>query len=104
MIGSSVEDAVLAAFTARELGINIVRSYIDEGLLFAPQLRAETRLILLSDVFLTSSSLAAMWSLANERGSRVCAVASLYEIEPPVLPDPAIAHVVLLRAGTLVSL
>jgi len=102
VIGPSVEEAVLAAFTARELGINVVRSYIDEGLLFAPQLRANMRLILLSDVFRTWSALNAMWSLATERGSQVCAVGALYELTPAVLPNPGVKRAVLLSAGASV--
>jgi hypothetical protein len=101
LTGPSVEEAVLAACTGASLGINVVRSFVDEGLLFAPRLQAGMRLIVLSDAFHKPAALNALWSLANERGSHVSAVGVLYEVEPAVLPDPALTMAVLLRASRI---
>jgi len=103
LIGASVEDAVLAAFTARELGVGVVRSYVDEGLLFAPKLRSDMRLIVLTDVFRKPSALYSLWSLATERRGHVCAVGTLYELGPTVLPDPALPMTTLLRIDAPVT-
>jgi hypothetical protein len=99
LTGPSVEEAVLAASTAARLGINVVRSFVDEGLLFAPRLESGLRLIVLSDSFYKPAALRALWSLATERGCRVSAAAALYEVEPAVLPDPALSMAVLLRVN-----
>ena len=101
LTGPSVEEAVLAAATAAMLGLNVVRSFVDEGLLFAPSLHAGMRLIIVSDTFHKAGALKALWSLATERGCRVSAAGVLYEVDPAILPDPNLTLAVLLRASSL---
>jgi hypothetical protein len=99
LIGAGIEEAVLAAFVAREFGVRVIRSYIDEGLMFAPALEADMRLILLADVFRTEAALQSLWSLATERGSVVAGVAALYEHLPLHIAQPQVAITVLVRSG-----
>ena len=99
LTGPSVEEAVLAASAAAHLGINVVRSYVDEGLLFAPRLEPGMRLIVLSDSFHRPAALKALWSLAHERGSHVAAAAALYHIAPAG-PDPALTPLALLHVSS----
>jgi adenine/guanine phosphoribosyltransferase-like PRPP-binding protein len=99
LIGAGIEEAVLAAFVAREFGVRVIRSYIDEGLMFAPALEADMKLILLADVFRTEAALQSLWSLANERGSVVVGVAALFESKPLTIAQPNVATAVLVRSG-----
>jgi hypothetical protein len=105
LIGQAPEDAVIAFVIARALGISVVWSYIDEGLVTTHGTFPERgKVVLLADAFRDKRSIELLASRSHERGCRTVAVAALFEPDETVFAASTFPSVVLHRANPAAAL